>query len=167
MILQGTVCGSTPFGGHLDSRWSPCGVQMDFKQNYGLKSLSDGVQMESRWIHGVHVESIWNLWGSVKYRYSSRFSDKLTFCHCYICLYPLVLLWCPSCLLHQWGPVFPFHQPHYPSDYSWPFFDMCSSCLTIVNFHMVSLKGLYSLTSQCCLCWLSSHVALTHCQSSL
>ena len=24
--------------------------------------------MESRWIYGVHVESIWNLWGSVKYR---------------------------------------------------------------------------------------------------
>ena len=23
--------------------------------------------MESRWIYGVHVESIWNLWGSVKY----------------------------------------------------------------------------------------------------
>ena len=24
--------------------------------------------MESRWTHGVHVESMWNLWGSVKYR---------------------------------------------------------------------------------------------------
>ena len=23
--------------------------------------------MESRWIYGVHVESIWNLWGRVKY----------------------------------------------------------------------------------------------------
>ena len=23
--------------------------------------------MESRWIYGVHVESMWNLWGSVKY----------------------------------------------------------------------------------------------------
>ena len=23
--------------------------------------------MESRWIHGVHVESMWNLWGRVKY----------------------------------------------------------------------------------------------------
>ena len=43
----------------MDSRWSPCGVRMDFKQNDGLKSfLDDGVQMES----------IWNLWGSVKYR---------------------------------------------------------------------------------------------------
>ena len=52
----------------MDSRWSPCGVQMDFKQNYRLKSFLDGVQMESRWIYGVHVESIWNLWGSVKYR---------------------------------------------------------------------------------------------------
>ena len=24
--------------------------------------------MESRWIYGVHVESMWNLWGRVKYR---------------------------------------------------------------------------------------------------
>ena len=31
---------------------------MDFKQKYRLKSFLDG----------VHVESIWNLWGSVKYR---------------------------------------------------------------------------------------------------
>ena len=58
MILQGRVYGSTPFGGHLDSRWSPCGVQMDFKQNYRLKSFLDGVQMESRWIYGVHMESV-------------------------------------------------------------------------------------------------------------
>ena len=34
---------------------------MDFKQNYGLKSFLNGVQMESRWIYGVHVEAIWNL----------------------------------------------------------------------------------------------------------
>ena len=25
--------------------------------------------MESRWIYGVHVESMWNLWGRVKYRW--------------------------------------------------------------------------------------------------
>ena len=49
---------------------------MDFKQNYGLKSLSDGVQMESRWIHGVHVESIWNLWGSVKYRSEVQITEN-------------------------------------------------------------------------------------------
>ena len=24
--------------------------------------------MKSRWIYGVHVESMWNLWGRVKYR---------------------------------------------------------------------------------------------------
>ena len=33
--------------------------------------------MESRWIYGVHVESIWNLWGSVKY-------SKSLICQCYI-----------------------------------------------------------------------------------
>ena len=55
---------------HLEATWIPGGVQMDFKQNYRLKSFLDGVQMESRWIYGVHVESIWNLWGSVKYRKS-------------------------------------------------------------------------------------------------
>ena len=31
--------------------------------------------MESRWIYGVHVESIWNLWGRVKYRYSIYILD--------------------------------------------------------------------------------------------
>ena len=76
--------------------------------------------------------------------YSWRFLEKLIFCHCYICLYPLVLLSCPNCLSHQWGAVFQFNQPHCLSDYSWPFFDMCSSCLARVNLHMISLKGLYS-----------------------
>ena len=31
---------------------------MDFKQNCSLRSFLDGVQMESRWIYGVHVESV-------------------------------------------------------------------------------------------------------------
>jgi hypothetical protein len=48
----------------LDSRWipggvhmSPCGVHMDFVQNCGLGSFSDG----------LHLDSIWNLWGRVNY----------------------------------------------------------------------------------------------------
>ena len=45
---------------------------MDFKHNYRLKSFLDGGQMESRWIYGVHVEFIWNLWGSVKYSNCTR-----------------------------------------------------------------------------------------------
>ena len=82
MILQARVYGSTPFGGHMDSRWSPHGLQMDFKQNYGLKSFLDRVQMESRWIYGVHVESIWNLWGSVKYRkFMRKVLSLLDFAH--------------------------------------------------------------------------------------
>ena len=50
---------------------------MDFKPNYGLKSFLDGVQMESRWIYGVHVESIWNLWGSVKYSSETANSERV------------------------------------------------------------------------------------------
>ena len=42
---------------HVESMWSPDGVQMDFVQNCRLKSFPDG----------VHVESTWNLWGRVKY----------------------------------------------------------------------------------------------------
>ena len=71
--------------------------------------------------------------------YSWRFLEKLIFCHCYICLYPLVLLSCPNCLSHQWGVVFQFNQPHCLSDYSSPFFDICSSCLAIVNLHIIYL----------------------------
>ena len=56
----------------MDSRWSPCGLDMDFKQNCSLRSFQDGVQMESRWIDGVHVESMWNLWGRVKYSIVER-----------------------------------------------------------------------------------------------
>ena len=59
----------------MDSRWSPCGVQMDFKPNYGLKSFLDGVQMESR-------VQIWNLWGSVKYRkFMRKVLSLLDFAH--------------------------------------------------------------------------------------
>jgi len=54
-------------GGHLDSRWSPYGLQMDFIQNCRLRSFPDGLQMDSSWIYGLHLESIWNLWGRVKY----------------------------------------------------------------------------------------------------
>ena len=48
----------SPSGVQVESKWSPSGVQMDFVQNCRLKSFPDG----------VHVESIWNLWGRVKYR---------------------------------------------------------------------------------------------------
>ena len=42
----------------MDSRWSPCAVQMNFKHYCRLKPFPDG----------VHVDSIWNLWERVKYR---------------------------------------------------------------------------------------------------
>jgi hypothetical protein len=58
----------------LDSRWipggvhmSPCGVHMDFVQNCGLGSFSDGLHLDSTWTCGVQVDSIWNLWGRVNY----------------------------------------------------------------------------------------------------
>src|ERR1700687_5743661 len=67
---------SNPSGGHLDSRWSPCGVQMDFQQKCRVKSFLDGVHLESRWIYGVHLESIWNPWGRVKYWLLSSSSQR-------------------------------------------------------------------------------------------
>jgi hypothetical protein len=56
-----------PLGIHLDSRWSPYGLQMDFIQNGRLGSFTYGLQVESRWNYGLHLESTWNLWGRVKY----------------------------------------------------------------------------------------------------
>ena len=60
---------------HLEATWIPGGVHVESRwilnkiMGWSLFWWSpDGVQMESRWIYGVHVESIWNLWGSVKYR---------------------------------------------------------------------------------------------------
>ena len=38
--------------------------------------------MESRWIYEVHVESIWNLWGSVKYRFNPTLA-KQQFCQAF------------------------------------------------------------------------------------
>jgi hypothetical protein len=52
---------------HLDSRWIPGGVHMDFVQNCRLRSFSDGLHLDSTWVYGVQVDSIWNLWGRVNY----------------------------------------------------------------------------------------------------
>jgi hypothetical protein len=40
---------------------------MDFVQNCGLGSFSDGLHLDSTWTCGVQVDSIWNLWGRVNY----------------------------------------------------------------------------------------------------
>ena len=45
---------------HMEATWIPGGVHVDSRciLNYRLKSFLDGVQMESMWICGVHVESV-------------------------------------------------------------------------------------------------------------
>jgi hypothetical protein len=42
---------------------------MDFVQNCGLGSFSDGLHLDSTWTCGVQVDSIWNLWGRVNYTF--------------------------------------------------------------------------------------------------
>ena len=42
----------------MDSRWSPCGLHMDFKQNCSWRSFQDGVQVDLWSPCGVHVESV-------------------------------------------------------------------------------------------------------------
>ena len=53
----------------LESRWTPVELQMDSRQKSGwatTKEKMSKVHMDSRSWPGVHMESTWNMWGSVK-----------------------------------------------------------------------------------------------------